>query len=144
MLTTACVPVVSRQQRRTLGRKTSPFWCQEKSPSSVTAFALNREARATNIETHLLCPDSQEDTGLYPVLPAPLPAPDPLYRLKTSWRSSHPGAVETNPTGNPEVAGSIPSLAQWVQDLVLPWLWRRMAGHSSSLYLRWEDHRGKM
>ena len=26
----------------------------------------------------------------------------------------------TNPTGNYEVAGSIPALAQWVEDLVLP------------------------
>ena len=31
--------------------------------------------------------------------------------------SSHSGAVEMNPTRNPEVAVSIPGLAQWVKDL---------------------------
>ena len=34
--------------------------------------------------------------------------------------SSHRGAVETNPTRNHEVTGSIPGLTQWVKDLVLP------------------------
>ena len=32
----------------------------------------------------------------------------------------HRGAEETNPTGNHEVAGLIPSLPQWVEDSALP------------------------
>ena len=35
------------------------------------------------------------------------------------WNSHH-GAAETNPTRNHELVGSIPGLAQWATDLVLP------------------------
>ena len=35
------------------------------------------------------------------------------------WSSCH-SAAEMNPTRNPEVAGLIPGLAQWVNDLALP------------------------
>ena len=38
---------------------------------------------------------------------------------KFLFSSPHRGAVETNPTRNHEVAGSIPGLAQWVKDLAL-------------------------
>ena len=33
--------------------------------------------------------------------------------------NSHCGAAETNPTRNHEVVGSVPVLAQWVEDLAL-------------------------
>ena len=41
--------------------------------------------------------------------------------------SSCRGTAETNPTGIHEVAGSIPGLTQRVKDLVLLWLWCRLA-----------------
>ena len=44
----------------------------------------------------------------------------PNYLNITSFRSSHCGAAETNPTRNHEAVGSIPGLAQWVKDPALP------------------------
>ena len=43
----------------------------------------------------------------------------------------------TNPTRNHEVAGSIPSLAQWVKDLVLLSLWCRLAAVALIRPLAW-------
>ena len=44
-----------------------------------------------------------------------------LFKLyvKNGLGSSHRGTVETNPTRNHEVVGSIPGLAHWVKDLAL-------------------------
>jgi len=39
---------------------------------------------------------------------------------ETKRQRSYHGAVEMNLTGNNEVAGSIPGLAQWVKHLALP------------------------
>ena len=44
----------------------------------------------------------------------------------------------TNWTRNHEVAGSIPSLAQWIKDLVLLWLWCRPAATAMIRPLAWE------
>ena len=41
-------------------------------------------------------------------------------KTKIELLNSPRGAVETNPTRNDEVAGSISGLAQWVRGLVLP------------------------
>jgi len=45
--------------------------------------------------------------------------------IKECPGSSHHGTAETNPTRNHEVAGSIPDLAQWVQDWCCLELWCR-------------------
>ena len=44
----------------------------------------------------------------------------------------------TNPTRSREVAGSIPGLAQWVEDLALLWLWHRPVATARIRPLAWE------
>ena len=42
--------------------------------------------------------------------------------LKIEIKESHRGSAETNLTSVHEDTGSIPGLAQWVKDPVLPWV----------------------
>ena len=46
--------------------------------------------------------------------------------------------METNPTGNHEVEGSIPGLAPWVKDPALLWLWWRPSATAPIRPLAWE------
>ena len=47
--------------------------------------------------------------------------------------------METNPTKNHGVVGSIPGLAQWVEDLALLWLWHRPVATAPTRPLAWES-----
>ena len=59
--------------------------------------------------------------------------------LKILWFwSSHRGTMATNPTRNHEDTGLIPGLDQWVKDLVLLWLWCRLAAVALIWPLAWD------
>ena len=61
-----------------------------------------------------------------------------MLNAYNKFRSSHCGAVETNPTRNHEIADSNPGLAQWVKDLALPELYCRPAATAPTGPLAWE------
>ena len=61
----------------------------------------------------------QEAPKLIPLKPPTAPIPPPLS-LRDDFGSSRPGSMEVNLTSIHEDASSIPGLAHWVKDPVLP------------------------
>ena len=94
----------------------TPFPCKFKVPWSQTGMIsqVNKEwiVRGT------LHPQRMKQ-GRAPSLQRHRALQDLLW--KCSFRSSHCGTGETNPTRNHEVSGLVSGLAQWVNDPALQW-----------------------
>ena len=90
---------------------------------SIAIFTFQMDK--LSLRDRLICPNSQHLT-LIPWVPFNKIrniAVGKIEKNNSSPKTGVPVVVQwlTNPTRNHEVAGSIPCLAQWVKDLVLPW-----------------------
>ena len=107
-------------------------WTSEKQPSFQWFQITSQHGKSPCVkpsQTSLWAPDPYMQIPIQhlhlEVLNVPknrlIPIPISELSFKCCFRSSHHGAAEKNLSSNHEVAGLIPSPAQWVKDLVLPW-----------------------
>ena len=83
------------------------------SPASTGRISLNHStSRSTGTKGRMMLTSS--DPGDFSQVKVRFcQPPKPLNPIVSTWRSSHRGSVETNPTRNHEGAVSIPGLDQW-------------------------------